>query len=92
MKADYSKRFGMATNIYDCEYRSIRLARSEINMAYRNAERMKDNTLVLYDPQDGQYWNVNDIFTNAINAKVTSMKVDELLFKNELVKDLMRMS
>ena len=56
------------------------------------AERMKDNTLVLYDPQDGQYWNVNDIFTNAINAKVTSMKVDELLFKNELVKDLMRMS
>ena len=61
-------------------------------MAYRNAERMKDNTMVLYDPQNGEYWSVNDIFTNAINAKVTSMKVDELLFKNELVKDLMRMS
>lgn len=41
MKADYGKRFGKATNIYDCEYRSIRLARSEINMAYRNAEQLR---------------------------------------------------
>ena len=41
MKADYGKRFGKATNIYDCEYRSVRLARSEINMAYRNAEQLR---------------------------------------------------
>ena len=56
------------------------------------AERMKDNTLVFYDPQDGQYWNVNEIFTNAINAKVTSMRVDTLQFNNDLVRNLMRMS
>ena len=61
-------------------------------MAYRNAERMKDNTLVLYDPQDGQAWSVNEIFTNSQGAKVTSMRVDTLLFNNDFVKDLMRMS
>ena len=91
MKADYSKRFGMATNIYDCEYRSIRLARSEINMAYRNAERMKDNTLVLYDPQDGQYWSASNIMRYSQGAKVTSMRVDNLLMDNEFVKNLIRL-
>lgn len=30
--------FGNAEHLKDCEYRSIRLARSEINMAYRTAE------------------------------------------------------
>ena len=39
MKADYKERFGSASNAKDCEYRSIRLARSEINMAYRKAEQ-----------------------------------------------------
>ena len=41
MKKDYGERFGRATDIHDCEYRSIRLARSEINMAYRSAEQMR---------------------------------------------------
>lgn len=37
LKKDYKERFGTAVECYDCEYRSIRLARSEINMAYRTA-------------------------------------------------------
>ena len=41
LKKDYKKRFGTATDIHDCEYRSARLARSEINMAYRNAEQLR---------------------------------------------------
>lgn len=36
---DYKKKFGKAINITACEYRSIRLARNEINMAYRTAEQ-----------------------------------------------------
>lgn len=91
MKADYGKRFGMATNIYDCEYRSICLARSEINMAYRNAERMKYNTLVFYDPQNGEYWSVSNIMQYSHGAKVTSMRVDNLLMDNEFVKNLIRL-
>lgn len=39
MKSDYKERFGEASSAKDCEYRSIRLARSEINMAYRKAEQ-----------------------------------------------------
>lgn len=35
---DYGKKYGIAATAGDCEYRSIRLATSEINMAYRNAE------------------------------------------------------
>ncbi|MCM1576989.1 MAG: hypothetical protein NC035_08435 [Bacteroides sp.] len=38
-QADYKEKFGTATRACDCEYRSIRLARSEINMAYRTAEQ-----------------------------------------------------
>ena len=38
MQKDYAKRYGKSTRSYDCEYRSIRLARSEINMAYRSSE------------------------------------------------------
>ena len=38
LKKDYKERFGKASQAKDCEYRSIRLARSEINMAYRQAE------------------------------------------------------
>lgn len=41
LKADYGKRFGKARDVKDCEYRSIRLARTEINMAYRTAEQMR---------------------------------------------------
>lgn len=38
LAANYGKKYGMASRSGDCEYRSIRLAASEINMAYRNAE------------------------------------------------------
>lgn len=39
LKGDYTEKFGSAADIKDCEYRSARLARSEINMAYRSAEQ-----------------------------------------------------
>lgn len=39
LKHDYKEKYGKAVNCQDCEYRSIRLARSEINMAYRKAEQ-----------------------------------------------------
>lgn len=39
LQRDYGERYGKAADIHDCEYRSARLARSEINMAYRNAEQ-----------------------------------------------------
>ena len=39
LKKDYKEKFGRAVNCHDCEYRSMRLARSEINMAYRSAEQ-----------------------------------------------------
>lgn len=38
---DYKERYGEAVDCKDCEYRSIRLARSEINMAYRVAEQTR---------------------------------------------------
>ena len=38
LQKDYKEKYGSAKHLLDCEYRSIRLARSEINMAYRNAE------------------------------------------------------
>lgn len=41
LQADYQERYGKATRCYDCEYRSIRLARNEINMAYRSAEQAR---------------------------------------------------
>lgn len=39
LKHDYKEKYGRAVTCQDCEYRSIRLARSEINMAYRKAEQ-----------------------------------------------------
>ena len=41
LQADYKERYGKATDCHNCEYRSIRLARSEINMAYRTAEQTR---------------------------------------------------
>lgn len=38
LQKDYKEKYGSAMHLLDCEYRSIRLARSEINMAYRTAE------------------------------------------------------
>lgn len=39
MRSDYTDKFGKKSKALDCEYKSIRLARSEINMAYRTAEQ-----------------------------------------------------
>ena len=41
LQKDYKERFGKASRAKDCEYRSIRLARSEINMAYRQSENLR---------------------------------------------------
>ncbi|MDB0676077.1 ADP-ribosyltransferase [Barnesiella intestinihominis] len=41
LQKDYKERFGKASRAIDCEYRSIRLAASEINMAYRQAENLR---------------------------------------------------
>lgn len=41
MRAAYGKKYGRASKAKDCEYQSIRLARSEINMAYRTAEQKR---------------------------------------------------
>jgi hypothetical protein len=39
LKDDYKQRYGKETDCLNCEYRSMRLARSEINMAYQTAEQ-----------------------------------------------------
>lgn len=41
LQKDYKDKFGKAVECHDCEYRSMRLARSEINMAYRTAEQTR---------------------------------------------------
>lgn len=41
MKADYTEKYGKAVSCHDCQYASIRLARTEINMAYREAEQLR---------------------------------------------------
>ena len=41
LKKDYKEQFGQAVTCQDCEYSSIRLARTEINMAYRTAEQTR---------------------------------------------------
>ena len=41
MKADYAERYGKAVSCLDCQYASIRLARTEVNMAYRKAEQTR---------------------------------------------------
>lgn len=41
LRKDYTEKFGHANDIIDCEYRSARLARTEINMAYRSAEQQR---------------------------------------------------
>lgn len=41
LKADYKQMYGKADDIHDCEWRAARLARSEINMAYRTAEQTR---------------------------------------------------
>lgn len=41
MQKDYKEKFGTASKAKDCQYMSMRLARSEINMAYRTAEQTR---------------------------------------------------
>ncbi|MBP5419282.1 MAG: hypothetical protein J6Y72_05680 [Bacteroidales bacterium] len=37
LRKDYKQKYGVATRIENCEFRAARLARTEINMAYRTA-------------------------------------------------------
>lgn len=41
LRKDYTSKFGKSIYILDCEYQSARLARTEINMAYRTAEQTR---------------------------------------------------
>ncbi|MDD3404952.1 MAG: zeta toxin family protein [Paludibacteraceae bacterium] len=41
LKTEYKTKFGKAADILDCEYKAARLARTEINMAYRTAEQTR---------------------------------------------------
>lgn len=41
LQKDYKAKFGKAVKCKDCQYASVRLARSEINMAYRTAEQKR---------------------------------------------------
>lgn len=41
LQKDYKAMYGKSVECHDCEYRSIRLARSEINLAYRTAEQKR---------------------------------------------------
>lgn len=41
LKADYKEKYGKAVDCLNCEYRSMRLARTEINMSYRAAEQKR---------------------------------------------------
>ena len=39
LRRDFKQKFGRAARVENCEYRAARLARTEINMAYRTAEQ-----------------------------------------------------
>ena len=41
LQKDYKEKYGKAVVCHDCHYKSIRLARSEINLAYRAAEQKR---------------------------------------------------
>lgn len=41
MQRDYREKFGKASTAKNCEYQSMQLARTEINMAYRMAEQLR---------------------------------------------------
>ena len=41
LRKDYKQKYGKEVDCLNCEYRSIRLARTEINMAYRTAEQKR---------------------------------------------------
>lgn len=41
LQRDYKEKYGKAVVCHDCHYKSIRLARSEINLAYRTAEQKR---------------------------------------------------
>ena len=64
LQKDYKDRFGKASKAKDCEYRSIRLARSEINMAYRQSENQRWQQMdfvVGYEIKLSGSHHVNDI-------------------------------
>lgn len=41
LKDDYTEKFGKQADIKNCEYKAARLARTEINMSYREAEQAR---------------------------------------------------
>lgn len=41
LKSDYAEKYGKAVSCHNCQYASIRLARTEINMAYRKSEQLR---------------------------------------------------
>ena len=64
LQKDYKELFGKASQSKDCEYRSIRLSRSEINMAYRQAENLRWQQMdfvVGYEIKLSGSHHVNDI-------------------------------
>lgn len=68
LKADYKEQFGQAVTCQDCEYRSIRLARTEINMAYRTAEQKRWQQMdfvVGYEVKLSQSHEIDDICDSA---------------------------
>ncbi len=64
LQKDYKKMYGKATDIKDCEYRSARLAASEINMAYRTAEQTRwqqFDFVVGYEIKPSKNHHIHDI-------------------------------
>lgn len=54
------------------------------------AERMKDNTLVFYDPQIGEYLGNNLIMQYSKGMSVSILKVDTLLMDAQFVSQILR--
>ena len=52
LQKDYKERFGEATDCHDCEYRSIRLARSEIKQAARRAAFLMKRRQIVWNPKE----------------------------------------
>lgn len=59
-------------------------------MTYRNAERMKGNTLVFYDPQIGEFINIKEYGERGVEY-FELLKVDKLLFNKDLLKEISRL-
>lgn len=54
------------------------------------AERMKDKSLVFYDPQIGEYINPNLVIASSIGMDFSIMRVDNLTFNTKIVSQILR--